>query len=364
MTRNSDVAVIGAGIVGLAAAHELSVRGRSVTVFETGVPGFGQSAGQSRIFRHAHDDPRMVDLAVRARVRWLQWEDEFGTELLSRDGGLALGPSAIRRLEHLSAHPEVDARAVDSAELARLAPVLADYRGDAVFDATAGSIRTRAAIEAMSARYADYIVGEQVIAVRDLGGCVQIRCPTGVYEHGALVVAAGRGTAALASGLGLDLPIELGAHVRVSFAARTPQETMPTLQDGSDHFGFSGIYAAAYPDRTGYGLGLSDSVPAQPDGTIRDAATLGELADRAAQYVSVALPGLDPTPRDIVHCWVTTLPWGDDGVAIFSTGSTYVVAGHNLFKHAPVLGEALAQSVVAGSVVEGFSADDRLGASG
>ena len=59
-----------------------------------------------------------------------------------------------------------------------------------------------------------------------------------------------------------------------------------------------------------------------PDGW--RAATLGELADRAAQYVSVALPGLDPTPRDIVHCWVTTLPWGDDGVAIFSTENRIV----------------------------------------
>ena len=362
MTRTSDVAVIGAGIVGLAAAHELSVRELSVTVFEVGAPGFGQSAGQSRIFRHAHDDPRMVDLAVRARARWLAWEDEFGIELLSRDGGLALGPSALRRLQHLSAHPSIDARAVDPSELPGLLPILADYQGDAVFDATAGSIHTSAAIEAMGARYAEQIVSEPVIAVRDLGSSVEIRCPTGVYEHGALVVAAGRGTAALAGGLGLDLPIELGAHVRVSFAVRTPQASLPTLQDGSDHFGYTGIYAAAYPGRSGYGLGLSDSVTAQPDGTIRDVVTLGELADRAAQYVSVALPGLDPTPRDIVHCWVTTLPWGDDGVAIWSTGSTYVLAGHNLFKHAPVLGEALAQSLVSGSVVPGFSADDRLGA--
>ena len=58
------VAVVGAGIVGLSTAAALSDRGASVTVFERGVPGDGQSGGSGRIFRHAHDDPRLVELAA------------------------------------------------------------------------------------------------------------------------------------------------------------------------------------------------------------------------------------------------------------------------------------------------------------
>ncbi|MET9199821.1 FAD-dependent oxidoreductase [Gordonia sp. NPDC003585] len=361
MSTTSDVAVIGAGIVGLAAAYELSRQGLSVTVFESGQPGFGQSAGQSRIFRHAHDDPRLVKLAVRARVRWMAWEEELGTELISRDGGIALGPSASRRLAQLVTHPQIDARAIDADELAHLLPMLAGYAGDAVFDATAGSIHTRAAIEALAQCFADVTVREQVITLRDRRGGVEVRCPTGLFTHGAAVVCAGRGTAALARGVGIDVPIELGAHVRVSFGIRTPVASLPTLQDGSGHFGFTGVYAAAYPDRSGYGLGLSDSVAATSDGTIVEPQVLGELADRAAEYVGAALPGLDPTPRDVVHCWVTTLPWGDDGIAIDSAESTYVIVGHNMFKHAPALGEALARSVLDGRVVDGFGRGNRLG---
>ena len=59
-----------------------------------------------------------------------------------------------------------------------------------------------------------------------------------------------------------------------------------------------------------------------------------------------ALPGLDPRPVDHVHCWVTRLPWGDDGVGIWSEDGLTALAGHNLFKQAPALGEALAGTVL------------------
>jgi sarcosine oxidase len=59
---------------------------------------------------------------------------------------------------------------------------------------------------------------------------------------------------------------------------------------------------------------------------------------------------------------VTTLPWGDDGVAIWQAGHTYFLAGHNLFKHAPLLGENLARAVADGSVPELFRPESRLGA--
>jgi sarcosine oxidase len=56
--------------VGLATGYALTERGVSVTVYERGVPGHGQSGGESRIFRHAHDDPRLVAFARRSRLTW------------------------------------------------------------------------------------------------------------------------------------------------------------------------------------------------------------------------------------------------------------------------------------------------------
>src|SRR5437588_2011200 len=99
MNAGTDVAVVGAGIVGLSTAYALLDQGASITVYERGVPGNAQSGGESRIFRHAHDDRRLVELAREARGIWREWEERFGTELLSRDGVLALGPAGQRRLE-------------------------------------------------------------------------------------------------------------------------------------------------------------------------------------------------------------------------------------------------------------------------
>src|ERR1700742_1821988 len=96
---HADVAVVGGGIIGLAAAYALTQRGATVTLYERGVPGNGQSGGESRIFRHAHDDRRLVELACEARRYWREWEERFGRELLSRDGVVALGPAGLRRLE-------------------------------------------------------------------------------------------------------------------------------------------------------------------------------------------------------------------------------------------------------------------------
>ena len=100
-----DVAVIGAGIVGLSTAYALAERGASVTVYERGVPGNGQSGGESRIFRHAHDDPRLVALARESRAGWSDWEQRFGVELVSGDGSVLLGP-AVERGWRSSATPE------------------------------------------------------------------------------------------------------------------------------------------------------------------------------------------------------------------------------------------------------------------
>ena len=60
--------MVGAGIVGLSTAHALSERGVGVAVYERGVPGNGQSGGDSRIFRHSHADPRLVSIALRSRA--------------------------------------------------------------------------------------------------------------------------------------------------------------------------------------------------------------------------------------------------------------------------------------------------------
>lgn len=354
--------MIGAGIVGLSTAYALLERGLTVRVYEQGVPGNGQSGGVSRIFRHAHDDPRMVSAAQASRQAYAEWGERLGVELVSNDGAVAIGPTVESQLP-LLLDAGVEAREIDGAELAERVPLLAGYDGPAMLDVRGGSIRTTAAVDALTTTLGSRLVADEVLSVRPNRAGVEIRSGgrTDVYRRA--IVCAGRGTAALARTAGLSLPVQQSAHVRLTFAVRgAPPQTLATLQDSSGAFGETGVYAAASPDNSSYGVGLSQTTPAREDGSLPAASGLDDLAARAADYVRRALPGLDPDPADVRHCWVTTLPWGDDAMAVWESKGILFPVGHNLFKQAPGLGRRLAAAADGQDLDDELRPESRLGA--
>lgn len=359
----TDVGVVGAGIVGLATAFELTERGVSVTVYERGVPGHGQSGGDSRIFRHAHDDARLVGLALRSRAVWDEWAERLGVELVSNDGAVAIGAAVERRLGVLANVDGVAVRRIGPGELRERLPILADFDGPAMLDERGGSIRTTAVIAALSGALAGALVADEVLAVRPAGaGAVEVRAGGVRAEHERVVVCAGRGSAALARGVGLALPVRDGAHVRMTYDVRGgPPPTLASLQDSSGAFGETGVYAAAAPGNGRYAVGLSRATDAPAEGVL-DPAELAALGERATTYVRRALPRLAPEPVDVRHCWVTELPWGSDALAVWELDGLLFVAGNNLFKLAPALGRALAVSAIEGAVPDELRPAARLGA--
>ncbi|MGH3354554.1 MAG: NAD(P)/FAD-dependent oxidoreductase [Nocardioidaceae bacterium] len=303
-------------------------------------------------------------MAVNGRDLWRAWESELGTELVSDDGAVALGPAVDDRLKVLAAFPDLPVRRIDATELCDRLPLLATYDGPALLDEAGGAIRTRTAINTLAQRLRDDIVVDHVISLRPTSsGTVEVRTGTGCREHGHALVCAGRATPALARGAGVSIPVRYDATVRVTFAVKHPPSTRAaTLQDASGAFGETGVYASAYPGNQHYAVGLGEHAPGGEDGSLTDPAELAVLADRTSDYVARALPGLDPTPVEHVHCWTTRLPWGPDAVAVWKTPAASFVAGHNLFKHAPALGHSLVSSVAEGRLSDDLLPESRLGA--
>jgi sarcosine oxidase len=358
----SDVAVVGAGIVGLATAYALRDRGASVRIFERGVPGNGQSGGDARLFRHAHDDPRLVALAIESRALYREWEERLGAALVSDGGAVLLGPPAERRLPALEA-AGVRAAAAGPEEVAARLPLLAPYDGPALVDADGGSIRAGATVAALASAVGDALVAEEVLAIWPTGrGTVEVRTGGGRSEHGAAVVCAGRETPRLARALGITIPVDLALHGRVTFAVRSARDGAACLQDGSTAFGEPGVYGAPSPTGMRYSIGVAGAVAAEPDGSLFDAASLGHVTERAGAYVRRALPGLNPEPVAYRHCWVTALPWHDDGIGVWAEERVHLVAGNNLFKHAPAVGLALADAALGDGLRPDLLPEAHLGA--
>src|SRR4029434_8201185 len=99
----TGLAVVGVGISGLSVAYALLRRGMEFRVFESAAPGSGQSAGRTRVFRHGHDDERLVRPAGRARAEWERLEEELGVRLLGRQGVLICGPNVGERADAFEA---------------------------------------------------------------------------------------------------------------------------------------------------------------------------------------------------------------------------------------------------------------------
>jgi sarcosine oxidase len=95
-----DVVVVGAGVMGAAAAWRLARRGAKAVILDRFPAGHthGASHGASRIFRHADTSPGYLRLAAEALPLWRELEAETGAQLLTITGGVDHGDRATTSL--------------------------------------------------------------------------------------------------------------------------------------------------------------------------------------------------------------------------------------------------------------------------
>ena len=90
---DTDVVVVGAGVMGLATARVLAQSGRDVLVLEQFELGHarGSSHGDARIVRLSYPEARWIRLAQESFPLWRELEAESGRELLELHGTVDIG---------------------------------------------------------------------------------------------------------------------------------------------------------------------------------------------------------------------------------------------------------------------------------
>lgn len=73
-----NVAIIGAGVIGLATAVALRECGVDVTCLDPRPPMSQRSAGATRIFRLAHGEPELIELARESQQLFRSWTERSG----------------------------------------------------------------------------------------------------------------------------------------------------------------------------------------------------------------------------------------------------------------------------------------------
>jgi glycine/D-amino acid oxidase-like deaminating enzyme len=329
-TTETQVAVVGAGITGLSAAYGLQRRRVEFVCFEAAAPGSGQSAGRTRVFRHGHDDERLVRLALRARTEWERLEGEFGTRLLGREGVLVCGPNVAERSAAFEA-AGVPARMVGREEQAAALPVFEPPEDEALLDELGGSIDVRAAISGLAGALGGRLMAARVFDVTERSSRVELHTSEGVWTAERAILCPGAQLHDFTAGLGLEIPLTIDLHTRAAFRVRAPGARLACLLDRSNVHGEI-VYAAPMPDGRHYAIGLGGEEEPPVD----------EALARINAYVERAMPGLDPEPASVRLCQTSILPWSADAFAVWRTGKIDVLAGANLFKFGPLLGELLA----------------------
>jgi sarcosine oxidase len=363
MTPQSQVLIVGGGVMGCATAHALARAGHAVTVIEQFSIGhtLGSSHGPSRVIRLAYDGADYVRLAQAAYEGWRALEAEAGVDLMQIVGGLDFGvpdTEAIAGIRNTFLQTGIPFVQMTGAQVMQQYPQL-HLAEDmvALYQADYGLLHADACVAAFAAqakrRGAVLVEGERVIAIRPNGASVEVQTEHNHYAADRLVVCAGSWMCPLLESLGLHVPLVVTKEQSAYFRPRNPDEFMPgrfplflQRHPGSTVIGnafpiFGCPYVKMILDRNG--------VIVEPDDTDRsvDQPSLEKLM----AYTAAMLPTLGNDLVEAITCRYTMTPGEHFILDVHPEHRNIVVAspcsGHG-FKFAPALGQILGDLATAG----------------
>ena len=313
------VAVVGAGVMGCAAAWALRERGADVTVHEQFALDHdrGSSHGRTRIFRVAYPEADWVRFALEAYAGWQDLDPSllglYGLIELIADPAL----TSARALDECG----VSYRLLDKAEVREQGAILPDGW-------TALHVEDAGVVFADRARHA-FLEAANVEVETDR----RIES-TDELDADVVVVTAGSWVRELVP----DVPVIVTRETVAYFTRQGPPP--PSIVDLNAETGGHGMYSLHDPVH-GLKAGAHHAgAEADPD---QEAEPDPAIVERIASWVRDRFPDVDPEPADAQTCLYTTT--ADEHFVLERRGRVVVgsaCSGHG-FKFAPAVGRRLAK---------------------
>jgi monomeric sarcosine oxidase len=188
-----DIAIIGSGVMGAAAATDAARTGARVCLIDQAGPPNPRAASvdHSKVFRFAYPDPFYVRLAMDALKLWREAESETGTELMTPTGLLLIGSRQDKSesREWLDSYNAlrsvgVEAEMLTGAEAARRFPQFnTDAIAYGVIDPSGAILHAERAVRALidlaRRRGVNVIENERVIGISDREGVTSLATESG-----------------------------------------------------------------------------------------------------------------------------------------------------------------------------------------
>ncbi|TXK18870.1 N-methyl-L-tryptophan oxidase [Homoserinibacter sp. GY 40078] len=364
--ENFDVAVVGMGALGSAAAYHLARRGAKVVAFEQFELGHvkGASHDTSRIIRTSYGAERYVRLAQSAYRDWADLEAATGERLTTITGGVVFirtgGPYAAADFAEALTATGVPHELLSPAEVHERWPQFRIPEGvETVYTPDSGiahAARTVATLQ-MHARVhgADIRDRTRVEAVEPDTEGVVVRTSRGTVRARKVVIAADAWTNELLAPLGAEIPLvvmqEQVSYFKPADAEPYDPERFPVWIWEDDHC-FYGFPSYGEPTVKA-ARDVSDNLMTPDERTFEPSA---ELLDELRGFMGSVIPGSGEVLRTVTCQYALTpdrefvlgpLPEHPD--VLLALG-----AGH-AFKFTPAIGRVLAELALDGETSDDIS---------
>lgn len=346
--READVCVVGAGIMGVAAAWHLCRRGKRVALFEQfGVDHVrGSSHGAARIFRLAYPVTDYVRLAQMALPVWRDLERELGATVLETTGAVDFGP-AVSIDELAGALGEAGAdfeRLTVSSAGERFGVAAIPDHWEAILQPDGGVSYADTAraglIELVRESGAEVLADTKVERLRPGKTGVTLETSRGDWRAASAVVAAGGWSNSLLTPLGLQVPISVTREVVLYYRKPSGATIRPSIWHSSPNNPFYWLPNGPRAEVKGGWHGTGPEIDPNVFAAAEPAQEQG-----ARDFFAEHLPALGPDPLTGETCLYASTP--DDDFIIDRDGPLIIGAGFggHGFKFGPLVGRLLADLV-------------------